>query len=279
MRACVRLKGKVDIAQLQQSLQLLVERHETLRTTFEKNGEELLQIIHPAQTVDLPVAGLDFIQDASREEKLWESIRAEASAPIDLETGPLVRARLYRLASDEHVLQITTHHIIVDGWSQNVIQQDLWKIYEAVSQAMEPSLPPLSIQYGDFAHWQEEWLKSEAAHEQIGFWKKQLQPPLPVLKFPTDRPPTGRPASRGEMETLLLPDDLTQSLKELSRVEGVTPFTVLLTGYAALLCRYASQDEIIIASPVANRRPETEPLIGPFASPVALRLNLSGNPR
>ncbi len=278
MRACVRLSGKVSIAHLEESLRLLVERHETLRTTFQKSGDELRQIIHPAQPVDLPVTGLDSVAEAKREEKLWESIRAEASAPIDLEAGPLMRARLFRLAPEEHVLMITTHHIIVDGWSQNVIQQDLWEIYKAVSKSAQPSLPPLSIQYGDYAHWQEEWLKSEAASEQIEFWKKQLQPPLPVLEFPTDRPAANRPASHAAMQTLLLPEHLTQSLKVLGRSEGVTPFTVLLTGYAALLCRYANQEEIIIGSPVANRRQETEPLIGPFAGPITLRLNLAGDP-
>ena len=278
MRACVRLSGKVNIAHLEKSLRLLVERHETLRTTFQKSGDELRQIIHPALPIDLPVTALDSVPEANREEKLWESIRAEACAAIDLEAGPLVRARLFRLAPEEHVLMITAHRIIVDGWSQNVIQQDLWEIYKAVSKGEAPNLPPLAIQYGDYAHWQEEWLKSEVAAEQIAFWKKQLQPPLPVLEFPTDRPPANRPASHGAMETLLLPEHLTQSLKDFGRAEGVTPFTVLLTGYAALLCRYAGQEEIIIGSPVANRRQETEPLIGPFAGPITLRLNLAGNP-
>lgn len=278
MRACVRLSGKINIASLEESLALLVERHEILRTTFQKSGEELRQIIHPAHPIDLPVTSLDSVPEANREEKLWESIRAEACAPIDIETGPLMRAHLFRLAPEEHVLMITAHHIIVDGWSQSVIQQDLWEIYKAVSKGEPPSLPPLAIQYGDYAHWQEEWLESEAAAEQIAFWKKQLQPPLPVLQFPTDRPPTNRPASHGAMETLLLPGHLTQSLKDLGRAEGVTPFTILLTGYAALLCRYAGQEEIIIGSPVANRRQETEPLIGPFAGPITLRLNLAGDP-
>lgn len=277
MRACVRLNGKVNIAHLEESLQLLVNRHEILRTTFQKSGDELRQIIHPSQPIGLPVTVLDSVAK-NREEKLWESIRAEACAPIDLEAGPLVRARLFRLAPEEHVLMITAHHIIVDGWSQNIMQQDLWEIYKSVSKGTQPDLPPLPIQYGDYAHWQEEWLKSEAAAEQIAFWKKQLQPPLPVLDFPTDRPPANRPASHGAMETLLLPEQLTQSLKDLGRAEGVTPFTVLVTGYAALLCRYAGQEEIIIGSPVANRRQETEPLIGPFAGPIMLRLNLAGDP-
>ena len=288
MRACVRLTGQISIPHLERSLRMLVERHETLRTTFEKDGDELVQIVHPAGTIELPVTALNFISEANRpaangaeanqDAKLWAAIREEASAPIDLASGPILRARLFRLAPDEHVLQITTHHIIVDGWSQNVIQQDLWKIYEALSKGQTPELPPLPVQYGDFAHWQEEWLKSEAATEQIAFWEKQLALPLPVLEFPTDRPPSNRPASHGAMETLLLPNDLTQALKDLSRTEGMTLFTVLLTGYAALLCRCANQDEVLIGSPVANRRPETEGLIGPFASPVTLRLNLEGNP-
>jgi len=282
MRACVRLTGEVSLAHLEDSLRLLVDRHESLRTTFQKEGEELIQIIHPSQSssqsTDLPVTSLELVTAADREQKLWESIRAEASAPFDLAEGPLFRARLFRLAPKEHVLMLTTHHIIVDGFSQNVIQRDLWAIYEATSKGEIPSLPPLTIQYGDFAHWQEEWLKSDAANAELEFWKAQLKPPLPVLNFPTDRPPKNRPASRGAMETLLLPADLTRSMKELGQPEGATVFMVMLTGYAALLCRYAEQEEIIIGSPVANRKPETEGLIGPFASPITLRLNLAGDP-
>ncbi len=285
MRACVRLTGEVSLALLERSLQLLVDRHESLRTTFQKEGEELIQIIHPSQvlsatprTFDLPVTSLEQVAATEREQKLWESIRAEASAPFDLAGGPPLRARLFRLAPQEHVLMLTAHHIIVDGFSQNVIQRDLWTIYEATSKGETPTLPLLTIQYGDFAHWQEEWLKSDAAREDLDFWKTQLKPPLPALNFPTDRPPKNRPASRGAMETLLLPEDLTRSMKELGQSESTTVFTVMLTGYAALLCRYAEQEEIIIGSPVANRKPETEGLIGPFASPITLRLNLAGDP-
>ena len=278
MRACVRLTGKVSLDNLEESLRLLVERHESLRTTFQKEGEDLIQIIHPSQSIDLPVTSLEFVAAADQEKKLWESIRAEASGPFDLAAGPLLRARLFRLFPEEYVLMLTTHHIIVDGFSQNVIQRDLWAIYEAVSTGQAPSLPALTIQYGDFAHWQEQWLKSDAAKEELEFWTKQLEAPLPVLNFPTDRPPKNRPASRGAMETLLLPEDLTRSMKELGQSESTTVFTVLLAGYAALLCRYAEQEEIIIGSPVANRKPETEGLIGPFASPITLRLKLGGDP-
>ena len=141
-----------------------------------------------------------------------------------------------------------------------------------------PALPPLAIQYGDFAHWQQQWLMSEAASQDLGFWKKQLAAPLPALEFPTDRPVKNRPASHGAMETLLLPEELTHAMKQFSQAEGVTMFIVMLTCYAGLLCRYAEQEEIVLGSPVANRKPETEGLIGPFASPIALRLNLTGNP-
>jgi thioesterase domain-containing protein/non-ribosomal peptide synthetase component F len=278
MRACVRLTGKTSLFDLEESLRLLVERHESLRTTFQKEGEELIQIIQPTRAIDLPVTSLEDVAASGQEAKLWEAIRAEASAPFDLATGPLLRARLFRLAPGEHVLMLTTHHIIVDGFSQNVIQRDLWTIYEAISSGQAPPLTQLAIQYGDFAHWQEEWLKSDAASEELEFWKTQLKPPLPVLNFPTDRPPKNRPASRGAMETLLLPADLTQSLKELGHSEGATAFTVFLTGYAALLCCYAGQEEIMVGSPVANRKPETEGLIGPFASPITLRFDLTGNP-
>lgn len=278
MRACVRLTGEVSVACLEQSLQLLVNRHETLRTTFQKSGDDLLQVIHPSGSIDLPVTSLEMISASGQEAKLWEAIRAEASAPFDLSEGPVARGRLFRMGPEDHVLMITTHHILVDGWSQNVIQRDLWTIYEALSKGTEPSLPPLTIQYGDFTHWQEEWLKSEAAREELAYWKKQLAPPLPVLEFPTDRPAKNRPASHGAMETLLLPEDLTRAMKELSQTQGATVFMVMLTCYAALLCRYAGQEEIILGSPVANRKPETEGLIGPFASPVTLRLNLAGNP-
>ncbi|MGH7869772.1 MAG: condensation domain-containing protein, partial [Candidatus Dormibacteraceae bacterium] len=196
----------------------------------------------------------------------------------DLARGPLMRARLFRLQPGEHVLVITTHHILTDGWSQNVIQRDLWAAYEALADDREPSLQPLSIQYGDFVDWQRKWLDSDSAREQIDFWNKQLAAPLPVLDLPIDRPSQGCSSSHGPMETLLLPEDLVRSLKRLGQSQDATTFMVMLTAYSALLNRYTRQEDILIGSPVANRRPETESLIGPFAGPVSLRLNLSGNP-
>ncbi|TLY32385.1 MAG: hypothetical protein E6K56_03340, partial [Ignavibacteria bacterium] len=156
--------------------------------------------------------------------------------------------------------------------------RDLWTIYESLAAGREPNLPPLMIQYGDFVHWQREWLASQDASDHLSFWKRSLSAPLPVLDLPTDQPSQTRSASEHPMETLLLPQDVTQSLKGLCKSEDVSMFMLTLTAYSVLLHRYTHQADFVIGSPAANRRPETEPLIGPFAGPVSLRVNLSGNP-
>jgi non-ribosomal peptide synthetase component F/thioesterase domain-containing protein len=278
MRACVRLTGALDVSRLEASLEALVKRHEILRTTFASTDGDLLQVIAPSRKIALPVTPLEEAVNGNQGAKLQEAIRAEASEPLDLTHGPLLRARLFRLGLQEHALVLTTHHILVDGWSQNVIQRDLWTIYEALGEGLEPSLPPLPIQYGDFAQWQREWLASDNARKELDYWKKQLAPPLAVLNIPTDRPPRNRPTREGAMETLLLPEDLMRSLKNLGKSENVTMFMALLAGYAALLHGYTGQDDLVIFSPVANRSNETEALIGPFAGLVALRLSLAVNP-
>jgi non-ribosomal peptide synthetase component F/thioesterase domain-containing protein len=276
MRACVKLTGPLSVDKLERSFQYLVERHETLRTTFERMEHELVQIISPSLPITLGMASLQDGTDADTPTRMKDAIRKEASAPFDLVRGPLLRARLFRLGGQDHVLVISTHHILVDGWSQGVIQRDLWTIYQALVEGREPSLPPLTIQYSDFVHWQQEWLASDEARQQIEFWKKQLAAPLPVLNFSADKPVGPKPASE-PMETLLLPDELTRGLKKFGQSHDVTMFMVLVTGFAVLLSRYTDQKDIVIGSPVAHRQTETEPLIGPFAGPISLRIDLSGN--
>jgi len=277
MRACVRVTGRLSLDHLEKSLQYLVGRHETLRTTFERMEHELVQVISPSLHVPLPVTSLEDVPEADQLTRLKEAIREEASAPFDLARGPLLRARIFRLGRQDHVLVISTHHVLVDGWSQGIIQRDLWTVYQALVEGREPALPPLTIQYGDFVHWQQEWLSSDEAQEQLEFWKKQLAAPLPALNFSSDKPVHGQPGSE-PMETLLLPNDLTSALKNFGQSHDVTMFMVLVAGFAALLSRRTDQKDILIGSPVAHRQPETEPLIGPFAGPVSLRIDLSGNP-
>jgi non-ribosomal peptide synthetase component F/thioesterase domain-containing protein len=280
MPACVRLVGPISEPLLEKSFQILIARHETLRTTFEVIDDELAQIISPtsASTFSLPVTFITGGTLASSETSLKELIREEAQKPFELVKGPVFRARLFRIAAEDHVLVITIHHIVADGWSHGVFQRELWTAYEALRERRTPELAPLPIQYSDFTSWQREWLVSAEAREHLEFWTKNLSGALPVLDFPTDHLPSSRPASHGAIETTLLPQDLAATLKTTSKTENVTMFTLMLACFAVLLSREAGQDDLIVGSPMANRRPETESLIGPFAGPVALRLNLSGNP-
>lgn len=280
MPACVRLKGHVSRDLLEQAFQRVIDRHETLRTTFELQipEGELMQVISPAPVFSLPVTSLEDFPESEREATLTKAIRRETAQLFDLSLGPLFRARLFRLGAEDHVLVITIHHVLSDAWSQSILQRDVWQSYEALSGGREPELPPLPIQYADFVQWKREWLASEDARASLDFWTKQLAAPLPVLNFPTDRPVQERPGSHGEMGTVLLPQGLVGEIKSWSQSQEVTMFMLMLACFGILLSRYTGQDDIVIGSPVANRQPETEGLIGPFAGPVALRLNLSGNP-
>jgi non-ribosomal peptide synthetase component F/thioesterase domain-containing protein len=278
MPACVRLTGPLSEKTLDESFRILVGRHEILRTSFEEIDGQLSQIISPAGNYALEIATLHGVDPAETEATVGRLVREEAERPFDLGLGPVFRAKLLRLDDDHHVLVVTMHHIIADGWSHNVFQNELWTIYEAISHGANPVLPDLPIQYGDFTAWQREWLASDDAREQLEFWTARLSRSLTVLDFPTNHPPSHRISLQGGLETLLLPQELTRALKSKSQSENVTMFMLLLAGFVTLLSRYANQPEVIVGSPVANRRPETEPLIGPFSGPVAIHVDLSGNP-
>jgi non-ribosomal peptide synthetase component F/thioesterase domain-containing protein len=278
MRATVRLTGPLAREALEKSFQVLVDRHEILRTTFAEQGGGLNQIIASRKIFSLSSLTLEDIAEVNREARLQELLREEARYPFDLLHGPLLRARLFCLQPDDHVLIITTHHIIADGWSQRVLQDEIWSIYESLTSDRPLSLAPLSIQYADFATWQKEWLASQEAAEHLDFWLKRLEGPLRTLDFPTDRPPATRIASNGGIESFAMPGDLMRALKDLSKSENVTMFTLMLACFAILLFRCANQCDVVIGSPVANRRPETEPLIGPFAGPIPFRLDMSDDP-
>ena len=277
MPAIVRLSGPLSTDLLERSLRLVMNHHEILRTTFKEHNDVLIQIISNTANISLMVADLASTPAAERESHLTELLREEAQRPFDLAHGPLTRARLFRVHEQDHVLIVTLHHIITDGFSQGIFQRELWSAYGALSEGRDPQIEPLEIQYGDFAVWQKDWVASDEASEHRKYWMDRLSPPLPIVDFPMDRPPAFRPA-KGALETLALPDTLVQGLKSLCRAEGVTPFMLTLSCFAILLSRYSNQDDLVIGSPVLNRRLETERLIGPFAVPVALRLDLSGNP-
>jgi non-ribosomal peptide synthetase component F/thioesterase domain-containing protein len=278
MRATVRLSGSLSQDALERSFQGLVDRHEILRTTFAEEDGGLVQVIASNKKFSLSIVTISEVSEVDREEKLQELLREEARHPFDLLHGPLFRACLFRLQPDDSVLIITTHHIIADGWSQRVVQDELWSMYEALAGNRPTALSPLPIQYADFAAWQKEWLDSEEATRHLGYWKTQLGGPLRILDFPTDHPPALRISSNGGIESLSVPPDLMRALKDLNKSEGVTMFTLTLACFAILISRCSNQADMVIGSPVANRRPETEPLIGPFAGPIPFRFDLSENP-
>ena len=278
MRATVRLSGSLSQEALESALRALVDRHEILRTSFAEQDGKLVQVIADARGFSLETISLAEVSEAERDEQLQEKLLEEARHPFDLQSGPLLRACLFRLGSDDHVLLLTTHHIIADGWSQRVLQDELWSMYEAFASGRSPSLPPLPIQYADFAAWQDEWLASPEADGHLQYWLKRLGGPVRILDFPTDHPPALRVSSNGGIEFLALPGDLLRALKDVSKSEGVTMFTLTLACFAMLIARCSDQADMVIGSPLANRRPETEPLIGPFAGPIPFRIDLPANP-
>ena len=272
MPACVRLKGHLSTTVLEQSFRLLAARHEILRTSFEENEGTLTQVVSPNHAFKLETA--EVLGTDQDQANLQRIIRREAEGAFDLQGERAWRVKLVQLGEEDHILVITLHHIIADGWSHNIVQQELWTIYEALSHNQQPTLPELPIQYGDFAAWQKEWVASEQAQADLDFWIKELSGTLTALDFPTDQAPRRRLSVHGGLESLLLPQELTAALKSRSRSENVTSFVLFLSAFVTLLSAYANQPEVILGSPVANRRTETEPLIGPFAGPMAIRVKL-----
>lgn len=275
MPACVRVLGPLDTEVLRRSLEDLVGRYEILRTTFVFEEERLYQRIGSGGEIPLSVISMTHLPDLEREAETLRRLREEARRPFDLSQGPLARATLYELGPDDHVLLLNLHHIISDGWSQGLLQRQLWQIYEAFAAGEASPLRELKLQYADYAQWQEDWLRTDAAHQGLEFWKDRLKSPLPILDLPAAR---NESASGAGSLTVTVPAELAQSLRSFVKRENVTAFTLLLGCFKALLFHYSGQPDILVGSPVANRTEETEGLVGPFSTPVALRSSLAGDP-
>ncbi|MGD0207573.1 MAG: amino acid adenylation domain-containing protein [Verrucomicrobiota bacterium] len=277
--AAVRLKGPLNLAALEQSLNEIVKRHESLRTTFGKVEGRPTQVIAPALTIKLPVVDLRKLPASERETEVRRWVTAEAQRPFDLSQGPLIRGTVLRLGDEEHVGLLTMHHIVSDGWSTGILVRELATLYVAFCAGGSSPLPALPIQYADFAHWQRQWLQGEVLETQIAHWKKQLAGAPAQIDLPTDHPRPAVQTFRGAHQSLVLPKHLQEGFKALSRQEGVTQFMTLLAAFKVLLYRYTSQDDLIVGTPIANRnRLETEGLIGFFVNALVLRTDLSGNP-
>ena len=279
MPFAIRLTGELKVAALEQSLEEIIRRHEALRTTFVTENDEPIQIITPMTCFVLPVEDLTAVPVEQREAEARKRAQAEALQPFDLAAETLMRARLLQLHAAEHVLLLTLHHIVSDGWSMGVLFRELSVLYEAFSQGAASPLPPLQVQYADYAVWQRGWLTGEVLEDQLGYWRKQLEGASQVLELPTDQPRPVVPTFRGGRRSLTLSPELSEGLKRLSQSEGVTLFMTLLAAFQTLLYRYTGQEDLVVGSPIANRnRAEIEGLIGFFANTLVLRTDLSGNP-
>ncbi|TFW31228.1 non-ribosomal peptide synthetase [Duganella callida] len=276
MPAALRLRGRLDKTALKAALDRIVARHEILRTTFAETGGQTVQLIAaPDAGFSLNERDLSQLPGYERERALADIGAEEAARRFDLSAGPLARGQLLRLADDDHALLITQHHIISDGWSMSVLLRELSALYAAFSQGNPDPLPPLALQYADYAAWQRGWLQETAVRAQGVFWKRQLHGAPTLLELPTDRPRPARQSYAGGSVSLTLDASLTSGLKSLSQQHGTTLFMTLLAGWAALLARLSGQDDVVIGTPVANRqRTETESLIGFFVNTLALRVRL-----
>src|SRR6185503_17634758 len=277
--AGARITGTIDITVVRQSLDEIVRRHEVLRTTFVSLDGRARQVIAPAASVDLSVVELSHVPVAERETTAGRLVSEAARKPFKLDTGPLFRATLFRLSDRDHILLLTMHHIISDGWSMSVLLLELNVLYQAYSSGKPSPLPELPIQYADFAVWQREKLRDKALDDQLDYSTRQLGGPLPRVELATDYQRPAIQSSKGARQPFALDKKLITGLKSLSQEAGVTLFMTLLAGFKVLLNRYTGQYDVIVGSPVAGRNhAATEGLIGFFANTLVLRTDLSGDP-
>ncbi|HEY4054832.1 MAG TPA: condensation domain-containing protein, partial [Terriglobales bacterium] len=277
--AMYRMWGPLDLDALEKTINEIVRRHESLRTTFRSEDGQPVQVIVPRLRMQIPVSVRGGLSEEDRELEIRSFAREQALQPFDLSMGPLLRFSLLKLAEEEHVLVVILHHIVGDGWSGSLLAREMAALYEAFSQNQPSPLPELTVQYADFAIWQRQWIQGEILDGQIAYWKKQLAGAPPVLELPADRPRPAVQAHHGAIRTHVIARDLVERLKSMSQAEGVTLFMTLLASFQLLLSRYSGQEDIVVGSTVAGRNySEIEPLIGFFINTLAMRTDLSGEP-
>ena len=289
----VRISGAVDVGILRRSFEAIVARHETLRTTFVASGGIPMQHIAPPARFLLPLIDLQHLDAATRTATIRILCAEEAQQPFDLASGPLMRACLLRLAGEEHILLVTMHHIVSDGWSMSIFTREMIALYDAENRSRgrgsdgvaaslvpdpHPSLPELPIQYADYAIWQRQRLNGPILEQRLAYWGERLAH-LPVLDLPTDYPRPTDPIARGGTLQVALPHALSTRLTQISQQLDVTLFMTLLATFQALLYRYSGQDDIVVGTPIANRDHfQTEPLIGFFVNQLVIRTDFASAP-
>jgi amino acid adenylation domain-containing protein len=279
MAAALRLGGPLRVAVVGASWNEVVRRHEALRTVFAAGAGGPVQVVRPAAPLAQRLVDLASLPAPRREVEAARLARCEAERPFDLATGPLLRTALLRLGPDEHVALITLHHIAGDAWSMGILMRELGALYGGAAAGREVELPPLPVQYADYAVWQRGWLQGEALEDHLAYWRRQLAGAPPAIDLPLDHPRPPVPSGRGASCRLELDAGLVPRLRRRCRESAVTPFMALLAVFAGLLERYGGQHDLIVGTPTANRGwAEIEPLVGFFANNLVLRLDLAADP-
>lgn len=279
MSVAMRWRGPLDRSVLRRALNEVVARHEALRTTFEDERGQLNQLIAPALVLDLPILDTTASREKSASDLAAQLMHEEARKPFDLRVGPLLRAALLPQGSREHLLVITVHHIVSDGWSNAILTRDLCAFYTALLQDKPPSLSELPIQFADYAEWQQTRLADDDFAAQRDYWRQHLAGDLPGLDLPSDRPRRAARTVSGAARSRLLSPELVGAAKALGASENASPFMIFFAIFQILLFRYTGKTDFLTISPSANRgRRELEPLIGLFVNPLLLRADLHGDP-
>ncbi len=268
----VRARGPLDVDALGRALSAIVGRHEALRTVFADEGGSPVAVVRPPWELRLPVT------DVAGEHEAREIAAEDAARPFDLARGPLIRARVLRLAPEDHAVLVTMHHAVTDGWSHGVFWGELTEAYAAAAEGREPRLPELAVQYGDFAVWQRDHLTGAVLDRHVDYWRDRLAGLRP-LELPLDHPRPAVASSAGESQAWELPEDLVRAARVLGDREGATLYMTLLSVFAVVLARFAGTEDVAVGTPVAGRtRAEVERLIGFFVNMMVLRTDVSGDP-
>lgn len=274
----VRLSGQLDHAALAQSLREIIRRHALLRTVFLMQGDDLVQIIQPDIALPLHALDLSMMPSDTQDAEVIQLATQEQQWKCDLAQGPLLRLTIVRLHAQEHILMLTCHQMLLDGWSMEIFLNELATLYLAFIQQAGSPLPELPVQYADYACWQHELLQGPRLERLLAYWKQRLAA-LPVLTLPTSHQRSQQATSQAASQPFHVAPTLVEELKALAHREGVTMYMILLTAFQATLARYSGQDDIVVGSPTANRnRAELEPVLGDFLNTLVLRTDLSGNP-
>ncbi|WP_052709811.1 non-ribosomal peptide synthetase [Pseudoalteromonas piscicida] len=280
MPAALKLTGNLNLIAIQQAFTSVVARHESLRTCFAAGEDgEPIQVIKAAEPFDVPVTDLSGVAEGERETQIRILVTKEAALEFDLSRDLMLRAKLIKVSSQEHVLLVTMHHIASDGWSMGILVNEFSHLYSAYVQGQENPLPPLAIQYADYANWQRQWLQGEVLDAQMGYWEKQLADLPDVHGLPLDYPRPSIQSFAGDVYVSTIAKDTLDGLKDVCQRQGATLFMGLHAAFSVLLSRYSNEKDIVLGTPVANReQSEIAELIGFFVNTLVLRSNLSGNP-